>query len=297
MKHIDRLCMERAWKTAVVVGYMGEVGSSLFEVFDNSPLNVVGYDLGDEDLAHSSVHHSAVMHVAIPYSDTFVTTVVDWMTFVEPVATVIHSTVPVGTTWEIGIRILEADSMGIQDGTIRHPIMYHSPVMGRHPNLAGSLTTFEKIIGPGINPTPDSIDPRPDKFIEQHFLAAGMRPVFYKTATATELAKLASTTFYGLTIAYAQEVSRWCEEHKVSFQEVMDNTTRIYNEGYQALGCSRFTRPRLHPGYIGGHCVMPNLDLLDQVALERGLKPSELVDLIRKSNEQHAVDHPEEVDV
>ena len=36
------------------------------------------------------------------------------------------------------------------------------------------------------------------------------------------------------------------------------------------------------PGYIGGHCVMPNLDLLEQV------RRSPLVDAMRNSNDQRA---------
>jgi hypothetical protein len=36
------------------------------------------------------------------------------------------------------------------------------------------------------------------------------------------------------------------------------------------------------PGYIGGHCVMPNLDLLERV------RHSPWIDTIRNSNEQRA---------
>ena len=37
-------------------------------------------------------------------------------------------------------------------------------------------------------------------------------------------------------------------------------------------------RPKMHPGYIGGHCVIPNLNLIN----------NETLDLISKMNNRYA---------
>jgi len=55
-------------------------------------------------------------------------------------------------------------------------------------------------------------------------------------------------------IAWAQEVERYCKEVGADYDEVVS----FYEE-------IRFFPPvKYFPGAIGGHCVMPNIDILRQ---------------------------------
>jgi len=85
---------------------------------------------------------------------------------------------------------------------------------------------------------------------------------------ATELAKLTETTYFGLMIAWAQEVERYCDQSAVDYREV----TSFYDE----IGF--FPSVKYFPGIIGGHCVMPNIEIL------RRFEKSTLLEAIQASN-------------
>jgi UDP-N-acetyl-D-mannosaminuronate dehydrogenase len=85
---------------------------------------------------------------------------------------------------------------------------------------------------------------------------------------ALELAKLLETTYFGILVAWAQEMDRFTSVVDADYWE----TTAFFEE----IG---FLPPvGFQPGYIGGHCVMPNLDLLEQV------RSSPFIDVMRESN-------------
>ena len=79
---------------------------------------------------------------------------------------------------------------------------------------------------------------------------------------ATELAKLTETTYFGVMIAWAQELERYCDQSGQSYEEI----TSFYDE------IKFFPPVKYFPGIIGGHCVMPNIEILrrfnDSVILE-----------------------------
>ena len=71
---------------------------------------------------------------------------------------------------------------------------------------------------------------------------------------ALELAKLLETTYFGLLIAWAQEMNRFAETANADYLEV----GKFFREiGY-------LPNVLFQPGFIGGHCVMPNIALLQQ---------------------------------
>lgn len=87
---------------------------------------------------------------------------------------------------------------------------------------------------------------------------------------ATELAKLTETTYFGLIIAWAQEVERYCDQLGLNYDEIVS----IYEE------VPFFPRVKYFPGVIGGHCVMSNIEILSR------LNRSELLKAIESSNQQ-----------
>ena len=67
------------------------------------------------------------------------------------------------------------------------------------------------------------------------------------------------TSYYGWLINYAQISNMIARKHNVDFDEMWSFSDEIH----------KFlkNRPKLFPGYIGGHCVIPNLELIDQKQL------------------------------
>jgi UDP-N-acetyl-D-mannosaminuronate dehydrogenase len=71
---------------------------------------------------------------------------------------------------------------------------------------------------------------------------------------ASELAKLTETTYFGLMIAWAQDIERYCDQAGADYNEVISFFEEI-----------RFFPPiKYFPGVIGGHCVMPNIKILNK---------------------------------
>ena len=70
---------------------------------------------------------------------------------------------------------------------------------------------------------------------------------------------LCDTSYLGWLINYAQLTNTIAIQHNVSYDEMWTFSDEIH----QILG----NRPKLYPGFIGGHCVIPNLDLLHNQTL------------------------------
>ena len=94
------------------------------------------------------------------------------------------------------------------------------------------------------------IDSKIKKDLENRFEKVN----WMSTTKTAELAKiLVDTTYYGWLINYAQITKMICEKENVDFDEMW----KFADEIHENLG----NRPKMFPGIIGGHCVIPNLDL------------------------------------
>ncbi len=100
---------------------------------------------------------------------------------------------------------------------------------------------------------------------------AGVKTKKMSTPLALELAKIVvDTSYYGWLINYAQLSNMIAIKHKVNYDEMWSFSDEIH----KFLG----NRPKMFPGFIGGHCVIPNLDLIKDDTL----------DLIRDINSDYA---------
>jgi UDP-N-acetyl-D-mannosaminuronate dehydrogenase len=105
-----------------------------------------------------------------------------------------------------------------------------------------------------------------------HFEKANLKVKVLKSCAETELAKLFETTYRAWMIACFQEMHRISAKVGADFVEVVDfleDTHRV-----------RLDRPVMFPGVIGGHCLIPNTELL------LNSYDSEFLRLILKSNEK-----------
>jgi UDP-N-acetyl-D-mannosaminuronate dehydrogenase len=210
---------------------LGEVGLPLLELSERHHA-AIGVDVEGIDAARA--RSVDVMHVCYPFEiDDFVGETARYIDAVRPRLTVINSTVAVGTTREVYRRT-------------GAPIA-HSPVRGKHTRMLEELLRYDKFIG--------GIDERAGELAAEHFRSLGMSTVVKPDPETTELAKLTETTYFGLLIAWAQEVERYCEQLGLSYDDVVS----FYDE------ISFFPPPKYFPGVIGGHCVMPNMEILSRI--------------------------------
>jgi UDP-N-acetyl-D-mannosaminuronate dehydrogenase len=231
--------------TKHLVAGLGEIGQAIYNLLSTSiARDVIGFDVETQADTLDTTEERSVerLHVCFPYTDQFDINVQMFSPILaEKCIIVIHSTVPLGTTDAIG-QMMACDAV-------------HSPVRGKHPKLLASLMKFPKWCGG-----------RQAVTIAHEFAECGceVRPV--EDARNTEAMKLWDTTQYAWNVLMEKVIHRYCQNHGLSMDVVYRTPNAEYNHGYRELNSPHFCRYVLShmPGPVGGHCLMPNLELLAQ---------------------------------
>jgi UDP-N-acetyl-D-mannosaminuronate dehydrogenase len=239
--------------TDIILG-MGEMGETLFNLLVEKNFECIGIDVDVSKCKNYSknsiIKNPEFLHVCLPGELTeFENITSKWIDNLKDLKVVlIHSTVIPGTTKNIQKKS-------------KVPILF-SPVRGIHKRFLADIKKYTKFISSDIELTDQSIK-------------LDLKKRFHKidwmsTTKTAELAKiLVDTTYYGWLINYAQITKMICEKEGVDFDEMW----KFSDEIHENLG----NRPKMYPGIIGGHCVIPNLNLIKY----------ENVDLIKKINEMY----------
>ncbi len=247
-------------KPIVLVIGLGEVGGSLLELLKESKkFEAYGLDAEKEqmqDFQQDDLPKKVdILHVCYGCrnKEHFVTTTVAYIKQFSPKLTIVNSTVPPRATETVYTLS-------------RRPIV-HSPVRGMHKNrevMKKYLVSLTKYIG-GVNE-------ESRKLALEHFKDLGLRTKVLSNSIETEMAKLFETTYRAWMIACFQEMHRISKHFQADFEQVVD-----FLEDTHLI---RYDRPIMFPDVIGGHCLIPNTELL--------LKnyDSEFLRLILKSNER-----------
>ncbi len=213
--------------SVVIVVGQGEIGKPLRKILGRT-YHCIGVDIEPVEVAGPC----STMHICYPYQiPDFVGTTVGYISKYKPQLTIINSTVVPGTTRQI------YDASGAK--------LAYSPARGKHVRMEEDLLRYKKFVA--------GIDDIASRLAQEHLAAAGFRTDRFRTPEMGELAKLIETTWLGVLIAWAQEVERFAESHGASFEEV--------NAFIQEVD---FLPSHVFPGWIGGHCVMPNIELLQE---------------------------------
>jgi len=228
----------------VVVG-LGEIGRPILDLVAKQH-RAIGVDVSPPPERLSGVD---ILHICYPFGiDDFVAETARYIELFTPSLTIINSTVAVGTTRAVSKTTGAA--------------VVHSPVRGKHAHMTEDLRRYVKFVG-GVKES-DAAN------AADHFRSIGMTTTVLSSPEATELAKLTETTYFGLLIAWAQEIERYCDQLGPNYDEVVTF--------YREIGF--LPSVKYIPGVIGGHCVMPNIKILRQ------LGPSEILQAIESSNKQ-----------
>lgn len=217
----------------LVIG-LGETGGPLYEVLCDKlgESKVFSIDLGKKIFNLAPGYPIDFMHICIPYSDRFVEIVKDYRkNTVQPKHTIIHSTVPIGTTRKI-------------EGAV------HSPILGRHNRMKEDLLAYPKWIG-GWN----SVDIQDE--------LSKIFPETRKTMLPeqTEGMKLLCLAKYGVELAFAAYQKDVCDKLEIPWG-MMVKWDAAYNETVgEDLQRPIFRELKLP---IGGHCVIANTKILNE---------------------------------
>lgn len=228
----------------LVVG-IGEVGGALAEILEKRQ-PVLRHDIEPRRFDKPI----GVMHICIPFqsSSQFEACTLEYLERFTPALVIINSTVLPGTTR----RVFEASGI---------PVAY-SPVRGKHVRMTEDLVRYSKFVAA---PSAEIA-----QLAESHFQDAGLKTRRINRVETLELAKLAETTYFGVLIAFAQELNRYCDGVDGDYYE----TSEFFDE------IDFLPRTRFFPGFIGGHCVIPNINLLLK------LTSSPLLEAVLDSNER-----------
>ena len=227
----------------LVVG-LGEIGRALFDLLkEKGGFTVYGLDLDEAKMRATCQDSSEMpdkvdtMHICLPCKDqtSFVATVAGYTEKFKPNLVIINSTVHPGTT-----------KKAQQSCTC---LVAHSPVRGVHESpehMKWEIKRYIKYVG--------GADEKAAEAACKHFEKMGLKVKKLKSCAETELAKLFETTYRAWMIACFQEMHRISRAFEVEFDDAvdfLDDTHRI-----------RLDRPIMFPDVIGGHCLIPNTELL-----------------------------------
>jgi UDP-N-acetyl-D-mannosaminuronate dehydrogenase len=232
-------------KEKVLVIGVGEIGKPLLEIIAEQ-YEAYGLDIKPT----GDIPPCNIVHLCFPFTgngDKFVDESARYIAKYQPSLTIVNSTVAPGTTRRIAERAKTA--------------VVNSPVRGKHARMKEQLRQYVKFVG--------ALNPEDGRRAGDHFTRLGMRTKVLSTPEASELAKLTETTYFGVLIAWAQEVERYCKRYGANYDEVVSF--------YEEIGF--FPPVKYTPGFIGGHCVMPNIKIL------KSLFKSGLLDAVEKSND------------
>jgi len=236
--------------TDIILG-MGEVGETLFDLLIERRFNCIGIDIDNSKCKNysenSSIENPEYLHVCLSGELTeFEDITSTWISKLEGLKVIIiHSTVKPGTT------------KNIQEKS-KVPVLF-SPIRGVHKRFLEDIKKYTKFIASDDK----QLAPEIKSDLEKRF----QKIDWMSTTKTAELAKiLVDTTYYGWLINYAQITKMICEKEGVDFDEMW----KFADEIHENLG----NRPKMYPGIIGGHCIIPNLSLIE----------NENLDIIKKIN-------------
>lgn len=240
----------------IVIAGLGEVGKPLYQLISQH-CETVGIDVGTP---LEGIREVEVLHICFPFQvKDFIGEVARYVDLFKPELIVVNSTVAVGTTRQI------AERTGVPT--------VNSPIRGKHARMLEELQKYTKFVG--------ASDPVWGQHAVRHFESVGLKTRLLTSPEATELAKLTETTYFGLMIAWAQELERYCDRSGANYEEIIS----FYEE------IKFFPSVKYFPGVIGGHCVMPNIEIL------RKFDDSMILQSIQVSNQMKVERESQKIDL
>jgi UDP-N-acetyl-D-mannosaminuronate dehydrogenase len=233
-------------KKDVVIG-LGEIGLPIYKILSKH-FPVEGVDINpvlNKEKSSLKDHDIDFVHFCIPFSKNFFNIIKKYEKKLNPEAIVIHSTISPKTTEKL-------------QKMIKSPVIY-SATRGVHKRMLNDLKRYTKFYSV-YNSASNSN--RVSKMYERRMKKCGIKTKKLSDPLTLELAKIVvDTSYYGWLINYAQISKIISDKYGVNYDEMWSFSDEIH----------KFlkNRPKMFPGFIGGHCVIPNLELIDNELLNQ----------------------------
>ena len=241
-----------------VVAGIGEIGKPILKLLAKDNI-VVGFDLNPDLMDKRKFERyqklkTSFLHIAIPITGKFTNNVLNLCKKFQPECIVIHSTIKPGTTEKL------QEKLSI-------PVIY-SATRGVHKRMVYDLKRYTKFFVISANA------PR-GKWATTRYVQSmkrcGVKTKKMSKPETLELAKIiCDTSYLGWLVNYAQLSNVIAIKHGVDYDEMWSFSDEIQ----KFLG----NRPKMYPSFIGGHCVIPNLNLIN----------NESLNIISKMNNRYA---------
>lgn len=245
-------------KTKDIVIGLGEIGNPILQLLSKKNL-VVGYDVNKKTMDIKKFNkysnlETSFLHICIPFTKNFIQTIAGYYKKFKPKCIVIHSTIRPYTTKRLQERL-------------PIPVIY-SATRGVHQRMLYDLKRYTKFYA-------IEKDAPNEKWASASFEKTmkniGVATKKLSKPITLELAKIVcDTSYYGWLITYSQISNMIAMKHGADYDEMWSFSDEIH----KFLG----NRPKMYPGFIGGHCIIPNLELID----------NEVLNLIDKINKKYA---------
>ena len=231
-------------KSKQVVCGLGEIGLPIFKLLSSS-FPTQGFDIDPKCIPKTKIdfdkYETKFLHICIPFNSKFTSNILKLSKKFLPQGIIIHSTISPGTTKSIQKKIKDI------------PIIY-SATRGLHKRMLSDLKKYSKFFSVEKNAPKQ-------KWASSQFISmmktCGVKTKQMSTPISLELAKIVvDTSYYGWLINFAQLSNVIAKKHHVDYDEMWS----FADEVHKFLG----NRPKMYPGFIGGHCVIPNLELINE---------------------------------
>jgi len=225
------------------------IGKPIFQLLSKNVLTV-GYDIDEKLMDRKNFKKyekldTSFLHICIPFKKNFVQNIVSFKKKFSPEIIVIHSTISPNTTSKIQKKL-------------EIPVIY-SATRGIHKRMLSDLKKYTKFFAI------EASAPKAKKASKEYvrlMKTCGIKTKKMSKPITLELAKIVcDTSYYGWLINYAQISNMIAKENNVDYDEMWSFADEIH----KFLG----NRPKMFPGFIGGHCVIQNLKLIDKEDLRQ----------------------------
>ena len=227
---------------------LGEIGFPIFRLIKKN-FPVIGFDKNKELIPKAKKtmdeYDTRFLHICIPFGDEFSHEITRLIDKFVPLGIVIHSTVSPNTTSQL-------------QKSVNLPIIY-SPIRGVHKKMIKDLRSYVKFFAVSKDA------PKKEYVVSQYkslMKKCGIRTKQVSEPVTLELSKIVcDTSYYGWLINYSQISKMIADGYNVDYDEMWSFADEIQKR----LG----NRPKMFPGFIGGHCVIPNLKLINDKKLNQ----------------------------
>ena len=240
-----------------VIAGLGEIGIPILRLISKA-VPAIGHDIKKKLVNQTKIKkynnlETSCLHICIPFNRNFIKNVISLNKKFQPELIVIHSTVSPFTTKKLQKKL-------------SIPIIY-SPIRGVHKRMIKDLKRYTKFYALQSD-APDLKNSV--KLFSNVMKKCNIQTKQMSSPLTLELAKIiVDTSYYGWLITYAQLSNLIAIKNKVNYDEMWSYADEIH----KYLN----NRPKMIPGFIGGHCVIPNLDLIN----------NPIFDLIREQNKKY----------